>query len=55
MGKGKGSPDYWVSIIKSGQILFETSDLDLTVAYNLLKSAAKKLPIATKIIKKIIC
>ena len=53
MGKGKGSPDFWVSAIKAGQILFETSEIDVNIAYSLLKSASKKLPILTKIVKKI--
>ena len=51
MGKGKGSPDFWVSAIKAGQILFETSEIDVNIAYSLLKSASKKLPILTKIVK----
>ena len=53
MGKGKGAPEYWCANIKTGQILFETSDINLTIAYTLLRSASKKLPILTKIIKKI--
>ena len=30
MGKGKGSPEYWVSVVKPGRILFEVDGLDLT-------------------------
>ncbi len=53
MGKGKGSADYWTCFIHAGQILFETSNIDMAIAYSLLKSASKKLPILTKIVKKI--
>lgn len=51
MGKGKGSPDYWVCTIKPGQILFELSNVKGLLAMLLLKKASKKLPIITKILK----
>lgn len=52
MGKGKGSIDHWISVIKSGQILFEISNIDFFLAKNLLSCAARKLPVLCKFIKK---
>jgi len=52
MGKGKGNVDFWVSPIRSGQILFEISNIDYFIAKNLLEKAAKKLPVLSKFIKK---
>lgn len=52
MGKGKGSLDYWASVIKSGQILFEISNINYSTASVLFKKAANKLPLLTKFIKK---
>jgi large subunit ribosomal protein L16 len=51
MGKGKGSPDYWVCSIRAGQILFELSNVRGLLAMLLLKKASKKLPITTKVLE----
>jgi large subunit ribosomal protein L16 len=52
MGKGKGSPDSWVAVIKPGRVLFEISHPDGELVKEALKLAAYKLPVKTKIIKK---
>nr|ARO90986.1 50S ribosomal protein L16 [Corynoplastis japonica] len=52
MGAGKGSPEYWVAVIKPGHILFEISGISKTVAIDAMKMAAYKLPIKTKVITK---
>ena len=52
MGKGKGSLDYWACVIKSGQVLFEVSNIRQKSAFFLLQKASKKLPLLTKVIKK---
>lgn len=52
MGKGKGSPEFWVSVVKRGRIMFEISGLPADQAKALLKSAAYKLPIRTKIVSR---
>ncbi|NLK46555.1 MAG: 50S ribosomal protein L16 [Treponema sp.] len=49
MGKGKGAPEYWVSVIKPGQIIFEVGGVDRDVAEGAMKLAGSKLPIKTKI------
>lgn len=50
MGKGKGSPEYWVACIKPGTILFESDGVPLEVAEEALRLAAQKLPLKTKFI-----
>ena len=50
MGKGKGSPEYWVSVIKPGRILFEIAGVDQKVAQKSLRLAAQKLPIKVRMI-----
>ena len=52
MGKGKGSPDKWVAVIKPGRVLFEVGGVELDVAKDALNLARYKLPIKTKIIAK---
>ncbi len=52
MGKGKGSPEYWVAQIKSGRILYEVTGVEEDVARQALKLAGDKLPFATKVISK---
>jgi len=49
MGKGKGSPEYWVSVIKPGQIIFEVGGVDRAIAEGAMALAGSKLPIKTKI------
>jgi len=50
MGKGKGSPEYWVAVIKPGTILFESDGVDLATAQESLRLAAQKLPVRTKFV-----
>lgn len=52
MGKGKGSPEYWVAPIKPGRILYELSGVDRELAVRALTLAGNKLPFATKVIAK---
>lgn len=52
MGKGKGSPEYWVAVVKPGRILYEMSGVSEEVARSALRLAAYKLPIATKFVKR---
>ena len=51
MGKGKGSPEYWVAAIKPGRILFELSGVSEEVAREAMRLAAHKLPTKTKFVK----
>jgi large subunit ribosomal protein L16 len=50
MGKGKGSPELWVAVIKPGRILYELTGVDEEVAVRALTLAGNKLPFATKVI-----
>jgi large subunit ribosomal protein L16 len=50
MGKGKGSPEQWVAVIKPGRILYELTGVDEEVAVRALTLAGNKLPFATKVI-----
>ena len=52
MGKGKGAPEYWVAVVKPGNILFELDGLSETVARESLRLAATKLPIRTRFISR---
>lgn len=52
MGKGKGSPEYWVAKIKPGRVLYEVTGVDEETARKALKLAGAKLPFATKVISK---
>jgi len=51
MGKGKGTPEFWVSVVKRGRIVVEVSGVDRECAKKVLKSASHKLPIKTKFIE----
>lgn len=51
MGKGKGSHDSWVAVVKPGRILFEISGLDHETCLEALRLAKYKLPVKTKIVK----
>ena len=53
MGKGKGSPEFWVSNVKPGRILFEVDGVSEQVAREALYKASAKLPIKCKFIKRI--
>ncbi len=50
MGKGKGSPEYWVAVIKPGRILFEVDGLTFEQAKEAFRKCSNKLPIKTKIV-----
>jgi len=52
MGKGKGTPEYWVSVIKPGRILFEVDGLTLDQAKEAFRACSHKLNIKTKIVEK---
>ena len=48
MGKGKGAPEQWVAVVKSGRILFEMEGVDMVAAKKAMRLAAAKLPIHTQ-------
>lgn len=52
MGKGKGSPEFWVAVVKPGRVLFEVGGVNEDIARHAMKLASAKLPIHTKIITK---
>ena len=52
MGKGKGSPDSWVCVIKPGMVLYEMEGVTEEIACEALRLAAHKLPISTKFISR---
>jgi len=53
MGKGKGSVEYWVAVVRPGRILFEMGGITEEEANEALRLAGHKLPIKTKIVKRI--
>ena len=52
MGSGKGSPDYWVAVVKPGRVMFEIAGVEEAQAREALRLAAMKLPIKTKIVTR---
>ena len=52
MGSGKGSPEYWVAVVKPGRIMFEMGGVSEEVAREALRLAANKLPIKCKFVRK---
>lgn len=52
MGKGKGSPEYWVSVVKPGRILFEMGGVTDEQAKEAMRLAAHKLPIKCKLVAR---
>jgi large subunit ribosomal protein L16 len=52
MGSGKGSPEYWVAVVKPGRILFEMGGVSEEVAREAMRLAAHKLPIKTKFVTR---
>ena len=52
MGSGKGAPEYWVSVVKTGRVLFEIAGVPEETAREALRLASHKLPIKCKIVKK---
>ena len=52
MGSGKGSPEYWVAVVKPGRILFEVAETDEATAREALRLAMHKLPLRCKFVRK---
>ena len=52
MGSGKGSPEYWVAVVKPGRVLFEVAFENRSEAIEALELAAQKLPIKLRVIEK---
>ena len=52
MGSGKGSPEYWVAVVKPGRVLFEIAGVSEEVAREALRLAMHKLPIKCKLVAK---
>ena len=53
MGSGKGTPEMWVAVVKSGRVLFEVDGVPMEAAKEALRLASHKLPIKTKFVKRI--
>ena len=52
MGSGKGSPEYWVAVVKPGRVMFEIGGVEEDQAREAMRLAAHKLPIKCKFVKK---
>jgi large subunit ribosomal protein L16 len=52
MGSGKGSPEYWVAVVKPGRIMFEMSGVSEDVAKEAMRLASHKLPIKCKFVSR---
>ena len=52
MGSGKGSPEYWVAVVKPDRVMFEMAEVGEEVAREALRLAANKLPMKCKFVKK---
>ena len=52
MGSGKGSPEYWVAVVKPGRVMFEIAGVDRELAAEAMRLAANKLPIKCKFVTK---
>jgi len=52
MGSGKGSPEYWVAVVKPGRVMFEIAGVPEDIAREALRLASHKLPLKTKIVSK---
>lgn len=50
MGSGKGTPEYWVSVVKPGKIIYEISGVTNLIAKQALRIAGHKMPVKTKIV-----
>ena len=53
MGSGKGSPEYWVAVVKPGRVMFEIAGTDEATSREALRLAIHKLPLKCKIVKKV--
>ena len=54
MGKGKGSPEYWVVRVKPGKIMFEVDGVSYEIAKAAFSRAAAKLPVKTKVVEQLV-
>ena len=52
MGSGKGSPEYWVAVVKPGRVMFEIAGVSEEIAREALRLAMHKLPVKCKIVKR---
>ena len=52
MGKGKGEPEYWVSVVKEGQIMFEVAGVDEPTAKRALARVAHKMPVPCRFVPR---
>ena len=52
MGSGRGSPEYWVAVVKPGRVMFEIAGVDEALAREAMRLAANKLPIKCKFATK---
>ena len=52
MGSGKGSPEYWVAVVKPGRVMFEIGGVSEELAREAMRLAGHKLPIKTKFVRK---
>ncbi len=52
MGKGKGSPEHWIAVVKPGRVMFELSGVNEEVAREAMRLASHKLPIKCKFVKR---
>ena len=52
MGSGKGSPEYWVAVVKPGRVIFELAGVSEEMAREALRLASHKLPLKTKFLKR---
>ena len=53
MGSGKGSPEYWVAVIRPGRILYEMTGVPLTLAKEAMRNASYKMPVKTTFLTSI--
>jgi len=54
MGKGKGTPEFWVARVKPGRVMFEVDGVTDTVARESLRLGAAKLPLKTRVVTRIV-
>ncbi|HQV31237.1 MAG TPA: 50S ribosomal protein L16 [Calditrichia bacterium] len=52
MGKGKGSPEYWVAVVKPGRVMFELTGVAEEIAREAMRLASHKLPVKTKFVTR---
>ncbi|MFH0882988.1 MAG: 50S ribosomal protein L16 [bacterium] len=53
MGKGKGSPEFWVAVVRPGRVMFELGGVEPALAKEALERAMHKLPVRTKIVTRL--